>query len=474
MDFSQNRAKERIPIHKAKGVTPSEIYLNSLCEHTFLSLWSYPCIYRDQKINGKGDGKELCDMLVIFDEHILIFSDKQCSFPSTGDLDLDWKRWYRKTIERSANQAWGAERWLKSFPNRVFLDRACTIPFPLEIPTKDNTKFHLIIISHGGEDMCRRILGGSGSLMLSTSEFDQIDSLNKFPPPFTVSDLDTKKTFIHVLTESTLDILLKTLDTISDFVSYLEKKEKFLRSRTSVFSAGEEDLLAFYLKDINDEGDHDFIVDDEINAIALDEGLWKEFCKSPQRLEQIKQNAISYSWDYLIEEFSYHAMTATQYFTNHLELSETEIGLRFMARESRTRRRMLMKGAIEVFTNAPEGSYHLRCCQPSSEGDPYYFFFCLPKPSYASYEQYREVRMSYLEAGLMIVKLKFPDAIDIIGIASEPVNADFQSSEDLLYLDARIWTEEMNEEAKTLQKETRILTSSTRFDMNEKEYPDIN
>lgn len=105
MDFSQNRARERTPIHKAKGVTPSEIYLNTLCERTFLSLWSYPCIYRDQKNNGKGDGKELCDMLVIFDEHVLIFSDKQCSFPSTGDLDLDWKRWYRKTIERSANQA---------------------------------------------------------------------------------------------------------------------------------------------------------------------------------------------------------------------------------------------------------------------------------------------------------------------------------------------------------------------------------
>lgn len=310
-------------------------------------------------------------------------------------------------------------------------------------------------------------------MMFSTSQFDQTNGLKKYPPPFTVSDLDTSKTFIHVLTESTLDVLLNTLDTISDFVSYLEKKEKFFRSEVAVFSAGEEELLAFYLKDINDEGNHDFIIGDEINAIALQEGLWQEFCESPQRLEQLKQNAISYSWDNLIEKFSFHAMTATQYFTNYLEISDTEIGLRFMAREYRTRRRMLMKGALEVFTNAPDGTYHVRCCLPSSEGDPYYFFLCLPQPNYASYEQYREYRMSFLEVGLMIVKLNFPEAIDIIGIASEPTNSSSQSSEDLLYLDARIWSEEMNEEAKILQKETGILTSSNTFHLNEKEYPDI-
>ena len=86
---SPNRARERIPIHKAQGVTPSERYLNSLCEKSFLSLWSYPGVFRDQKVGGNGDGKELCDMVVVFDQHILIFSDKHCSFPASGNLQLD-------------------------------------------------------------------------------------------------------------------------------------------------------------------------------------------------------------------------------------------------------------------------------------------------------------------------------------------------------------------------------------------------
>jgi hypothetical protein len=55
------------PIEKAKGVTESERYLSRLCHHSFLSMWSYPGIFRDQgKIGGKGDGKELCDLLVVF------------------------------------------------------------------------------------------------------------------------------------------------------------------------------------------------------------------------------------------------------------------------------------------------------------------------------------------------------------------------------------------------------------------------
>jgi hypothetical protein len=49
MFSGSNKARDRIPNHKAEGVTPSEIYLNGLCERTFLSLWSYPCIFWDQK-----------------------------------------------------------------------------------------------------------------------------------------------------------------------------------------------------------------------------------------------------------------------------------------------------------------------------------------------------------------------------------------------------------------------------------------
>jgi hypothetical protein len=68
---------------RGRGLTPSERYLKRLCEKTFLSLWSFPNLF-------KGPGDELCDMLVVYENDVIIFSDKSCAFPDTGSLELDW------------------------------------------------------------------------------------------------------------------------------------------------------------------------------------------------------------------------------------------------------------------------------------------------------------------------------------------------------------------------------------------------
>jgi len=105
-------SEKTMPIKRPDGVNDSERYLKSLCDHTFLSLWSYSSIH-------KTPGKELCDLLVIFEENIIIFSDKDCKFPDTQNIKLDWNRWFKRAIEKSADQAWGAERWIKKNPKRM-------------------------------------------------------------------------------------------------------------------------------------------------------------------------------------------------------------------------------------------------------------------------------------------------------------------------------------------------------------------
>ena len=123
----------RSAVVRGTGVTPSERYLQQLCERTFLSLWSYPAVFRDQ--GGRaGDGKEIADLLVVFEEHVIIFSDKHIEFPSSDDSTRDWERWYRRAIDGAAKQVWGAERWIREFPNRIFLDRRCTQKFPYYFP----------------------------------------------------------------------------------------------------------------------------------------------------------------------------------------------------------------------------------------------------------------------------------------------------------------------------------------------------
>lgn len=177
MNKSNNLQEVRINypqtiINKSRGLNHSEEYLNHLCNETFLSLWSYPNIFRDQgrtnsKRNyAKGDGKELCDLLVIFDNHIFIFSDKRCEFSNNGDIQVDWSRWYKKAIYNSAKQIWGAESWIFKFPNSIYLDKKCTQPFPFKIPSKEDAIVHRIVVAHGASKECIKHFGGTGSLMI--------------------------------------------------------------------------------------------------------------------------------------------------------------------------------------------------------------------------------------------------------------------------------------------------------------------
>ena len=164
-----------------------------------------------------------------------------------------------------ANQAWGAERWLRSYPDRVFVDPGCKTRLPFAIPPADTARFHLVVTVHGVADACRRMLGGTGSLMVNSGLSD--DEARR--TPFTIGDIDRTRTFVHVLDDTTMDIVLSTLDTATDFLRYLQQKESFLRSRV-VLAAGEEDVLASYLMQIDGDGMHTFSLPIWIGSIRLE------------------------------------------------------------------------------------------------------------------------------------------------------------------------------------------------------------
>jgi len=88
----------------SQGVTPSEKFVTSLCQRSFLKLWTHP------NPKGKND-KELCDCLVVCEDDIVIISVKENEYKDTGDT-TGWERWQKAAIEKSASQIWGAERWL--------------------------------------------------------------------------------------------------------------------------------------------------------------------------------------------------------------------------------------------------------------------------------------------------------------------------------------------------------------------------
>jgi hypothetical protein len=453
---------------RTEGITTTERYLQRICEHSFLSLWSHMGIFRDQRGGGtKGDGKELCDLLVVFGNDVLIFSDKACKFTDTGNLQLDWSRWFRNAVFKSADQIWGAERWIKEHPDRLFLDRLCTKRFPIDLPDLLAARFHRIVVAHKVSERCRHELGGSGSLMINTS----IVGAAHTGHPFTIGQLDPARGFTHVLDDVTLDTILGTLDTASDFIRYLNKKAEAIQSGRLLLASGEEDLLAVYLREMNDHGEHDFGVPPGSLGIAVEEGAWANFVKHPQRLSQISADEVSYTWDALIETFTHHILAGTQYHTTHRSIGDNERGLRFMAREPRTRRRMLAEALYGLLRKTPHKNVRAtRIVASTGPQEPYYVFLLLPYHPDVSDEQYRQTRERMLEACCIITKLVKPDAKDIVGIATETWGTDGRS-EDFLYLDAREWGEQEDEEARRLQEETGLLQNLTMSEGKVYEYP---
>ncbi len=337
----------------------------------------------------------------------------------------------------------------------------------------DEMVVHRIVVAHGASDVCKQELGGSGSLMIAPSVVGEAH-YNLTPPmhPFTVGQINPIKGFVHTFDDTSLNVVLTMLDTISDFTSYLAKKERFIESGKLAFAAGEDDLLGYYLQQLNTDGEHDFVVNQDFDFITFDEGHWEEFKNHPRRLAQIEADRISYFWDELIETFSKHILADTQYYTSQPGVEHSEQIIRFMAREPRTRRRLLAKSLIGLAYKTPENHRAVRVMQPSRPGDPFYVFVLVPNKYAETEEQYRKVRGALLEAYCLVLKLVFPEALDIIGIATESANPG-KSGEDSLYFDAREWTAEMEAEAKRLQRDLELLTNLTQHYIKVEEYPEI-
>ena len=481
-----------LAIRRSSGLTRSERLLGKLSQRTFMSLWSYANVWRDQRSQGttQGDGKEVCDLLVVFENHVIIFSDKHIDYKAHTDPNVAWRRWYTKAVKKSADQIYGAERWIRDHPDRLFLDPTCRQPFPLPLPAPERMKVHRIVVAHGAGRACRKHFGGgTGSLVLAPSIVGDDHLLLENPchasaasateglqesqsaRPFMVGHIDPRRGYVHVLDDTTLSVLLGALDTVTDFVNYLERKERLINSSKLLLAPGEEDLLGFYLRNVGPDGLNDFVIPDNFHGVVIEEGMWADFQAKPQRRAQLAADRISYAWDEIIERFSFHVLNDSQYHTTKRGAAHSETLIRFLAREPRTHRRFLADAFADMYKDIGEHLRRVRVIEPTEPGDPFYVFMILRRPDGVPYEQYREVRQKHLNEYLHVLKAINPQAQDIVGIAAGPIDND--SSEDLMYLDARTWTDELQNYGETLRQEASILVEYKRKRAQIKTYPDV-
>ena len=53
------------------------------------------------------------------------------------------------------------------YPERLFLDRACTQSFPIKLPDANTARFHRVVVTHGATERRRKEVGGNSCFTLA-------------------------------------------------------------------------------------------------------------------------------------------------------------------------------------------------------------------------------------------------------------------------------------------------------------------
>jgi hypothetical protein len=279
-------------------MTPTEQFVFDLSQAACLKLWTYanPC--------KSNDRKELCDVLVVCQPDVVIFSVKNVALRQDGDPAVQLKRWQRRAIDASVNQVYGAERHLRTV-NAVTASDGST---GVGLGDIGERRVHRVAVA----------IGSNATTPLASKDFG--------------------KGFVHVFDEISVDLLLRELDTVTDLVDYLAKREQLLTRRVrGIIVASEADLLATYLSKSR-SFDHLFVGRAHLRIVDL-EGAWEQLVVDPRYLAKQAADEVSYVWDRLINDVHDHYVKDDMEFGG--DLHSVDSVTRVMARENRVMRRGL-------------------------------------------------------------------------------------------------------------------------------------
>jgi hypothetical protein len=421
-------------IQKSPGQTRTEQYLAQLCDRTFLNIWSYANPF-------KADGKELCDLLAVFENNIFLFFDRESrKFDADiHDVQLTWERWQKEAITKQIRTAAGAKKYVLNNRDQIFLDANRQTRLPLEIPA-GNLNVFKIVVAHGAKEACERFSTSNiyGSLGISYEVTPSHHS-----QPFIVS-LD-KSDPVHLLDTHNLDLILGELDTVYDLQRYLETKEKAIRRYDHLTYCGEEDLLAHYFLNF-DSVSKSYTIgpkEDGFNSVMIGEGEWRDFVAGGPYQRRKADNKISYIWDKIIQKTGKNALTGV--LGGNSKVFAGKSAIHEMAKEPRLSRRALaemMATSIKNFPDNAKGIVRNLSFLPSFLPDRGFVFLQLFHDNPGDYEtEYRPRRRAMLEIACGAAKLKFPHLQKVIGIAIDAPKYSPMNSEDFILLDCANWSD---------------------------------
>jgi len=380
----------------------AESILHELAEKTFLTDWCY----LNPLLPG---GKELCDLLVVFDDTAIIWQLKDTKLDGNGGLK-------ESDVEKNQRQLLGACRQLFELKTEITLTN----------PRRGSETLNSLDIKH--VHLISAFFGDTPSIISSGEK--------------------VKEYLIHTFTKGFTEIALNELDTISDFQRYLRDKEQLSNTGTGlVVIGGEEEILAYYLKN-----NRCFDKFKNRDSVMLEDGIWDDLKKNPKYQAKKQADEVSYLWDGIIDRS--HEGDSLQY----------ELIARELARHDRFGRRMLGKAFLEAHIIADERGETFRRFMLMKGQDVVYCFLFQDDP------EPRENRKGHLTAMCHVARSRHKDK-RIIGIATE-AKIRPTCSYDFALFKVHKWTEKDQKVLEEIQANTDILKNPGKRFVHEDEYPD--
>jgi hypothetical protein len=394
----------------------SEKIVNDICKNSFLSFWSFHNPIRTD------NNKELTDLLIVNHPYVIIISVKEININHSGNRETDIQRWQKKAIEKSYKQIYGAERAIcNSHTNILTFDKK----YPIKFPDLDKMKVYRVGISFGRRE--------------------------NFPLPFG----DQGKGFIHFFDQLSFPKLLNELDTITDFVNYLDAKEKFFDSGKNAYFRSEEDLLAIYLH-------RGRKFPENIDKTIIETNTWEKLIQKDEFINRKHQEKSSYIWDTIIEEFFVDMSQEQLLFSN--DFHEVELALRTMSKETRFERMMLSNAFSNFIGYYGEPKAESRIVL-SISGVIYTFVL----DEYR--ENKRDERIKKLTLRCYSAKNLFKENKEIVGIATSKYVKGGSHAYDLCYMYLPELSDDTIKMFDKMQKELGYFTNPDLKMQHFDEYP---
>lgn len=379
----------------------AENFVYGLAKKSFLTDWCY----RNPTIPN---GKELCDMLVVYDDVAIIWQIK--------DLKVEDGEYKESKFKQNTDQILTAR-------NRLF---GLNLPIELNNPRRGKEIFN--------PSMIKKIYLVSAVLVEETIFFPLVE--------------EVKGQIVHTFNREFTEILLNELDTIKDFIGYLQDRESLILSNIKIMLfGGERELLAYYLMN-----GRSFKNLEQHSLVIIDEGSWKDFQKKPEYIAKKMENRISYLWDSMIDRA-------------HEGGEGYEKIAMELARPNRFERRCLSKAFAEAHILADHKRTYNHFRRVVKTTDITYCFEFLDE------SEPRQMRQNLLQAACFVARGTIKENKKVIGIATE-MKIKPSCSYDFYVLELPEWTDLEQKEMERI-KETDIFTNPKWKYVHEEEYPKL-